>query len=108
LFWASSAAPPTASPAPDAGLRPLALLDGLAAFLPGVDPAVEVGDIGVAHLLQGVGRQRRAPARRAGEDDAAVRVEFRPVIGRLRVGVELEHPARSVYRARYASVLVQL
>src|SRR5581483_12157494 len=75
-------------------------LDWLAGVAPGVEAAFEMGDVGVAHLLEHVGRQRRAATPGAIEDDAAVGVEFGPVVTAGRVRPEFEHAPRRGHGSR--------
>src|SRR5690606_39404244 len=76
--------------------RTLPPRDGLARVDPPPHPTLEVGDVAIAKLLQRSGAERRTTTRSAVKDDPPCGVEFRPVIGRRGIHIELEHPARSL------------
>src|SRR6266567_6216901 len=69
------------------------LLDREPLLAPFVESTSHVYHIGVAHLLEGLGRQHRAPTRCARYDDARVplRREFWFGVGRCRIGIPLQH-----------------
>ena len=66
--------------------------DGCRCFFPGGESAVDVGDVGHAHVLQGFGGQGAAPACAAKQDELLALVsEHGFEVGRGRVHPELEH-----------------
>jgi hypothetical protein len=65
---------------------------------PGSKAALEMCDIGVAQLLQGFHGERGSGAASAVQDRATVRIELGPMVLACRIGVELAHPSRGVYR----------
>src|SRR5690606_39170701 len=71
-----------------------------ALLLPGGEAAEQVGDSVDAHVLERLGRERRAAAGGAVHHEPLARGELRLVIGRRRVGVELEQAARRMDGAR--------
>src|SRR5690242_16242216 len=68
----------------------LPLLDGAAGIAPAGKAAAHVGDRLQAHILRGLGRERRAHAAGAVEDELLVLLEHRLGIGTLRVDPELQ------------------
>src|SRR5215211_8931128 len=89
------------------GLPPGSFLafDGETGFPPRCEPAIEVGDSGVAKESQHVGGEGRAAAGCTKEDGASTGVKLRPVVSARRVGREFEHPPRGVDRSGNAAVL---
>src|SRR6185437_5484176 len=67
--------------------------DRTAAFSPILEGA-DVVHLAVAHILEHLAAERRAPARRAIEDDGLVLGKILVVVGRLGVGAEFQHAAR--------------
>jgi hypothetical protein len=78
----------------DSGFR-----DREAGGLPGLDPAIEMGNAAVPELTEGVGAESRAAPRGAVEDDPAIGLELGAMVRGGGIGVELEHAAWSVDRA---------
>ena len=76
--------------------------------LPGIESAIEVSHIRVAHLLKGVSSQRGSSAPSTVQDDAPIGIELCPVVGTGRVGPELEHAPRSMHGARDRTVFLPL
>ena len=79
------------------GLR--LFLDRAAGLLPAREAAVDVGDVGQAHLLHRLAGERAAPARGAVEHQLLLRREHFAMVRALRIDPELEHAARRVHRA---------
>src|SRR6266516_1042000 len=83
-------------------------LDRPARLLPCAETAGEMRDGLEAHLLRGLGRERRAPAAVAEEHEALVVGEHRLVVRALRIDPKLQHAARAVEGAGDAAVAVEL
>src|SRR5262249_31046244 len=71
----------------------LPLLDGAAGIAPACKAAAHVSDRLQAHVLCGLGRERRTHAAGAVEDELLVLLEHRLGIGALRIDPELQHAA---------------
>src|SRR4051812_35214492 len=82
-------------------------LDRPAGFLPGAEPAFDMGDRLESHILRGLRRQRRAEAAGAEEHVFLVLREKRLVIGARRVQPEFQHAARAMEGARHLAVALQ-
>src|SRR6266540_6919312 len=71
----------------------LPLLDRAAGVAPGGETAAHMRDRLQAHVLRGLGRERRAKAAGAVEDELLVFLEDRLGVGALRIDPEFQHAA---------------
>src|SRR6056297_48580 len=76
-------------------------------LLPRLEPAFDMGNGPESHILCGLGRERRAPAGCAEEDETLVLREDILVIGAFRVDPEFEHPARAMKGLRIPALALQ-
>src|SRR5689334_8189045 len=78
----------------------LSLLNWESLFAPLIEAAIHARYIGIAHRLERLSCQQRAPAGRARHDDAGIllRREFWFGIGRCGVCIPLQHAARGQHR----------
>src|SRR5215213_45542 len=90
------------------GFHGLHILNRPVGRLPGLEAAIEVSHIGIAHVLQGVGSQGGSSAPTAVQNNAPAGIELRPVVGTGWVGPKLEHASRSMHRPRDRAVLLSL
>src|SRR6185295_10853945 len=86
----------------------LPLLDGTAGIAPGGKAAAHMRDRLQAHVLGGLGRERRAQAAGAVEDELLVFLEDRLGIRALRIDPELQHAAGAGEGAGDAAVALDL
>src|SRR4051812_37790134 len=82
----------------------LPFFDRPAGVAPGGKATADMGDGLQPHVLRGLGRERRAQAARAVEDELLVHLEDRLGIRARRIDPELQHAARASERARYSSL----
>src|SRR5215211_7741686 len=86
----------------------LPLLDRAAGVAPGGEAAAHVGDRLQAHVLRGLGRERRTHAAGAVEDEFLVLLEDRLGVGALRIDPEFQHAAGAGERARDLALALDL
>src|SRR6476620_2980184 len=84
------------------------LLDWAAWIAPGGETAAHMGDRLQAHVLRGLGRERRTHAAGAVEDEFLVLLKDRLGIGALRIDPEFQHAAGAGERAGDAAVALDL
>src|SRR5207253_5707213 len=77
----------------------LPLLDRAAGVAPGGEAAAHMGDRLQAHVLRGLGRERRPHTTGAVEDELLVLLEDRLGVGALWIDPEFKHAARAGERA---------
>src|ERR1700741_1384159 len=78
--------------------RASGLLDGAAGRHPVLERS-QIADVAIAEFLERLAAKRRAAARGAVDDHGLVPDEGGIVVGRIRIGAELDHAARDVDRA---------
>ena len=86
----------------------LPLLDRAAGVAPGGKAAAHMGDRLQAHVLRGLGRERRTKSAGAVEDEFLVLLEDRLGVGALRIDPEFQHAAGAGEGAGNVAVALDL